>query len=313
MKLKLCNDNYNYWISGDSYFSMINSQQFINYFFPFIETLSINQNTKIKSDLFLYGSQLESNKQLNSNNINILLSVENPYQWKNKWHPYLHYRNYRDFNNSKISIYLYNHFNKVILTKQFIMIPIIYLQITYFNNNYSNIKPSITIPFNQKKFCLIVSPPKDDSTCKLKHFIIKFLKSIGECDEISLYKPILHNKSCYHSQELLNVCNKYKFIFASENSLQNGYITEKIFNVFFSRCIPLYCGPNDTYRYFNSKCFFKMNNLKLLPYYKKQITLLNNNEKLFNLIINQPKINKRFNNENYILKAKQFLQYKFNK
>ena len=41
------------------------------------------------------------------------------------------------------------------------------------------------------------------------------------------------------------------------------------------------------------------------------ITLLNNNEKLFNLIINQPKINKRFNDENYILKAKHFLQYKF--
>ena len=86
------------------------------------------------------------------------------------------------------------------------------------------------------------------------------LKSIGEVDNISKYDDKILNKSCYNSLELLEVFNQYKFVLCVENSYNSGYITEKIFNAFFSKTIPIYSGSDKIDYFFNSKSFVNIEN-----------------------------------------------------
>lgn len=109
----------------------------------------------------------------------------------------------------------------------------------------------------------------------------------------------------------MNLFNEYKFIFCSENSFTDGYITEKIFNSFFSKSIPIYIGPNDTLRYFNKECFININKNEkhtLVDTIEKYIY----NEKLFNEKINVDKISNNYDDENYILLTNEFIMNFFN-
>jgi len=324
--------DYNYWIKSDSYYSMQDTNKFINYFFP--DNLNIqftdsnnnllnNLSTNISNNTVIYGIQLEDNNNLDTSKLNILVCVENcnVHSW------YKHYNKYGNFGNNKIQIYFYNHIDKCVFTDKYIAIPVIYTQINYFAKYYNNIKPLIYTNFNDKKFCLIATNTTGGNN-EIKHKIINKLKEIGNCDTLDMYKDEIFNKSCYHSLELLNVFNKYKFVFVSENSLGSGYITEKIFNCLFARCIPIYYGCNNIESFINKDCFINMyldtqtknynnyndyndndnnnNNYNII-----QINKINNNEIEYNNIINANKISKYYNDENYKDKLKKFIDKYF--
>ena len=270
INLNLVIEDLNYWITSDSYYSMQNINKFIKYFFP--DNLKIefnnnndnntntntNTNTNINNNAnsnntVIYGIQLDDNKKLDNSKLNILLCVENCNYHKH----YNHYNKFGNFGNDKIQIYFYNHIDKCIFTDKYIAIPVIYVQINYFVKYYNIIEPSIYTNFNDKKFCLFAST--NSFNIINKDNIKDKLKKIGECDTIDMYKNEIYNKSCYHSLELLNVFNKYKFVFICENSLGSGYITEKIFNCLFARCIPIYYGCSDIENFIDKDCFINMN------------------------------------------------------
>ena len=278
-----------YWLNDCNIYSMQNENKFINYFFSFI---------KNRETFKVYDIQ-DIDEKMNNSNINIMLCVENC----NFWNHYLHINKYGNFGNTSISIYLYNHFNRFIRTETYIVIPIIYLQIDYFKTFYNSIKPTIFTPFNQKKLCLIVSVVKHNYNNKLTT-ILDAIKQLGECDYIKDI-TVLRDKSCYHDLTLLNVINQYKFIYCFENSINDGYITEKIFNVFFGRSIPIYFGPNDKYRYFNKNSFIDIENMD--DNIINQIKCLNENEQLYDDFLKNEILNREFYNDNYIEQANEFI------
>ena len=67
--------------------------------------------------------------------------------------------------------------------------------------------------------------------------------------------------------------NDYKFVFVFENTEKiNGYITEKIFDVFYGGSIPIYFGAENIEDYIDSKCFIdfrKFQSLGDLYFYLK--------------------------------------------
>lgn len=69
--------------------------------------------------------------------------------------------------------------------------------------------------------------------------------------------------------------NDYKFVFVFENTEKiNGYITEKIFDVFYGGSIPIYFGAENIEDYIDSKCFIdfrKFQSLDDLYVYLKMI------------------------------------------
>lgn len=263
-----------YWFSNNKY-GMNDYKKFLEYFFNFIDDNNITNKIKV------YDIQ-DVDEIYESKYINVLLCVENCNYWKH----YKMINKYGNFGNENFKIYIYNHFNKIVKTDKYIVIPVIFLQVNYFINNYINIKPTKYIPFNDKKFCLQVSFSKNEQTRDIINKTLESLNKIGYVDNISKYKYLIHNKSCYHSNDLLNLFQSYKFILCFENSLSEGYITEKIFNVFFSRTIPIYFGPKDKDNYFNKNCYIDVcdNNIE------KKLINLNNNEEEYNNVINTNKI-----------------------
>ena len=318
MNIKLTHNIENYFIKSNNYFSMQSQDKFINYFFP--NNLIVNINNNINNNevfnTIIYDIQLDNNTFLDETKFNILICVENCSAHSH----YNHYNKYNNFNNHKIKLYFYNHIDKCIITDTYMAIPVIYTQINYFINNYNTIKPSILTHFNDKKFCLFVSNNQHNEINK--NIIKNYLKNIDICENLDIYIKQIANKSCYHSIELLNIFNKYKFIFVAENSINDGYITEKIFNCLFAQCIPIYLGSNKIDYFFNKDCFINgnliinnsnnninnnSNNTINLEIIRKKILDLNKNEDEFNDIITKNKINLTYDDENYKDKLKIFI------
>jgi hypothetical protein len=298
-----------YWLSDNSYYSIKSKDKFTRLFFSFFNnTIHIqspnkdnnnNPNTIVCNIYDIQETSIDTSK----NRFNIMLCVENC----NAYNHFQHYNKYGSYGNENVLIYIYNHIDKFVKTSNYVAIPVMYLQIDYFQKYQECIQPAIITPFKDKKFCLIVSfsrfPNQDNKINKM----VDTIKQMGECHSI---KDFYHMKniSCYHDVQLLNLFNEYKFVLCFENSFNNGYITEKIFNCFFAKTIPLYFGPSDKYRYFNKNALIDLdNNVKLTT---DLIRLLNANENIYGNFVSNAKINKQFDNEDYSKKTKQFIQEK---
>tara|TARA_B110000037_G_C17087280_1_gene492488 strand:- start:1026 stop:1961 length:936 start_codon:yes stop_codon:yes gene_type:complete len=295
MYLYLSEKIKNYYFNNETYYSMIDLNQFISYFLPKKHDYIISNFEN--ADICVWNMELNNNVDLNNNKNNILISIENINYWakykKNlDWPGYIHYSKYYEFDDEKINIYFYNHIHKLIKNEKYLAIPMLYIYIDYFLLNNYKIYPLIEIPFENKNFCLVIN--KSNLNKDIKHITSK-ISFLGDIDNISLYNDILSNKSCYHSQELINVFNKYKFILCIENSYDDNYITEKIFNCFYSKSIPLYKGSNIINTYINQESFINLKDDNFTDTIQK---ILNNKDLYYNYI-NNNKINYNYNNENF--------------
>ena len=289
MEIILTDRNYEYWIKGTKNyerFGVLDEMNFLDMFIP-----NILNNDKY----ILRGIQDVDNKY--NDKVNILLCVEN-LSVKERRH-YSHRNSYGMYGNKCIKIYLYNHISKIVKTDDYIAIPIIYLQISYYLRKYEIIKPVKLYYSDKHSLCLITSKNTDKNVLNS----IRSIQNKGNVSNIMDVNKNIKSKSCYHSQELIDLFSGFKFVYVCENSLENGYITEKIFNVFFSRCIPIYYGPDDTSRYFNDKVYIDARK----PDYMCKINRLLNDEKLYNECIEMNKINDSYNDENYVGQLSEWL------
>jgi hypothetical protein len=239
-----------------------------------------------KSNICIYGIQATSCNIIDTTKKNILLCVENCSIGRRH---YRHYNEFSHFNDNRFNIYIYNDISKIIKNDKYLAIPFIYLYIDQFIRIEKTISYN-TIPFNKKKFCLFTSRNLLNDN---KKNILQLLQTIDNIDHISQYN--ISNVSCYHSKELLEIFNKYKFIICFENSKSNGYITEKIFNVFLSKSIPIYDGAPNINNYINKNSYISYDDTKIID----KIKLLSSNEKLYNTYINSNKISHLYNNESW--------------
>jgi hypothetical protein len=294
--------------TNSNYYDMYSSQQFIEYFFPqtFNYNLLLNESNESNEknkvlDIKIWNIQETNENIMNLNELNMLICVENCDRWT--W--YKHYNTYKNYGNKKMNIYLYNHISSIEKTDNYIAIPLIHFRINYYLLNKDIVKPTETTNFNDKKFCLMVNRSGLNNEINI---ITNIMGTMGQVDNISLHTDALISKSCYNSVELLNVFNKYKFVICFENSYADGYITEKIFNCFFAKTIPIYKGSPIVEKYFNISTFIDVRNLN-----KNNIDLikeLNSNETLYNQYISTEKISTIYDNENYQKEFTEFIEKK---
>jgi hypothetical protein len=329
-----------------------------------------NANKKIHITLYSYddakNNVIKNNSLNNSLNnsstnktnnvikkINLYINIENLYRGKLSYQTKVNNRNLKNSNNIKnlnnankendiekffekdnIDIYLYNHLDKIIINEKYFHTPIIHSEINYFLKNKDNISPSIETPWEEKKFCLFASV--NSINAEKKQVLFKALREIDECNRIKEFYDEIGNETCYNSQKMLNIFNRYKFVFVCENSLADGYITEKIFNVFFAKTIPIYWGSEKIYNYINKDSFICLNDLPIKHKYKinsyainrkranlnyeaaidyinnlkTKINNLKDNKDLYYKMLNQQKINSDYNNENYNIELENYIYNK---
>lgn len=281
--------------SQQMYYNMQNIQQYFNYFFTnnyYYKIIPSNYNNT--SHITIWDEFFINQNLMKSNEINMLLSVENVSKWKY----YPHYKKFNNYGNTMMNIYLYNHISKIEYTKKYLAIPLIHYRINYFQSYKYKIIPSTITPFENKKFCLMINRSNLNSNI---NYFYNLLNTIDTVDNISLYNNDISQKSCYNSIELLNVFNKYKFILCFENSYQNGYVTEKIFNCFFAGTIPIYMGAPNILDYFSESCFINVNNINTNNEndFLDKIRYISTNKTEYNKFITTDIISPNYNDENY--------------
>ena len=80
----------------------------------------------------------------------------------------------------------------------------------------------------------------------------------------------------------------YKFGFAMENQYEDGYITEKIMNVYIGGAIPIYWGTNKVKTIFNLDSFVYVNDYPSFEDCAKDIIAISNDKERYNNMRNAP-------------------------
>lgn len=130
---------------------------------------------------------------------------------------------------------------------------------------------------------------------------INFFKELSKYRQVDSGGRLLNNVGSPVKSKL-DFQKKYKFSLAFENSVSNGYTTEKIIDAFAAGGIPIYWGDPTIEKTFNKKSFINANNFTsdkdLIDYIKK----VDNNDNLFLSYIKEP-----------ILNSKNYLQEEYKK
>jgi hypothetical protein len=279
-KIRLLECEKNHIVDKITAYHQIPKQTFLEMYFPKIHTYEF-VDEKESADICIIGIQHINNSLLRDNEKNILFCVENLHA--NRKH-YKHYNKFKDFNNNKIDIFIYNHFTKPTETTTYKMYPQINFRMEYFDKIKDNYKMP-NIPFQDKKFALFTS---QNLLNENKRKVLIDLMQIGKVDFIANYE-YLKNKTCYHDIELIKLYSQYKFIICFENSKTPGYITEKIFNVFLSKSIPIYDGAPDIGDFINTRSYITYDNNVT-----KKINILNKNLDVYNQVVQNNKISKKY-------------------
>jgi len=209
--------------------------QFLDIFLPFPDMSFIFSDVSSDADICICSHELSDHRLLREDEINIFISIEN----LTKWPWYEHYNRYGEYGNPNIDLYIYNHIDKVYHDPQnnILALPLVHFRIHYFQRIQPLYTDRMVFPFDEKKFMLVTNRSMLNTHVGI---LCKMFSNLGTVDHIGQYDDELNGSSCYNSIELLRVFNRYKFILTIENSYTPGYITEKIFNVFLARSIPVY-------------------------------------------------------------------------
>ncbi len=290
-----------YYIQNYRTFSFQSFDLFKSYF------LDLNYDYKIVNkndyaDIFVIDIYTEIEEDdIKKSKYNILVSVENLKHWKNTGSTYRFFYNdekkitknkfWETFNGNSYVFKIDKYFHNDISIPIENQVPTIYAYIRDYLKTVNNISYKITNFKDKKDFLIINRSGHNKNINKIKEILLNKKYKI---DDLSIYNNLIQNKSCYHSPELLEVFNKYKFILCFENSKGDGYITEKIFNCFLAKTIPLYNGDVSI-----DKFIYKESYIDIDSNYNEKIKSIINNEKEYNKIINTKKIKNIPNLEKY--------------
>ena len=130
-----------------------------------------------------------------------------------------------------------------------------------------------------RKFLTLINSNRS-SLSRYKELFSERVRAIlhfGKTDEIDLYgfgwnkpplfpywfqKGVIQQVYKGSVQDKYDTLSNYTFAFAYENCVLPGYITDKMFDCFFTGTIPIYLGAPDITEYIPEECFIHMRDFK---------------------------------------------------
>ena len=120
-------------------------------------------------------------------------------------------------------------------------------------------------------------------------------------DRLERYKHIDGLGKCKHNvagdeeaaaaggwQTAVQVYSRYKFVLCMENSMQQGYITEKILTVMLARAIPVYIGAPDVALHFDEHSFIHLLSFASVDEAVERIAYLDSNHTAYLEVLSRP-------------------------
>lgn len=150
----------------------------------------------------------------------------------------------------------------------------------YFDNKNKEVSMITQKGLSNKKLCCLINSHDNNNT---RTPIYNYIKTMGgniDCPG-NLYRNMDKSHVGSSNEDKIKFMKNYKFNICAENSVGNGYLTEKLPQAMDSMCIPLYVGCSD----FN-KLSFKIFN-------KERVVFLNTQQdydKLLKLLASEAEI-----------------------
>jgi hypothetical protein len=118
----------------------------------------------------------------------------------------------------------------------------------------------------------------------------------------------------FHNDDLMNRYSQCKFVFAMENCIKKGYITEKIINAYICGAVPIFWGDAQmAKKYFNPNTFICLNDFKSDRECADEIERINNDKEKWKEMTTAPifvnEQAKRFFGIYYDKPAKEHLEF----
>jgi alpha(1,3/1,4) fucosyltransferase len=155
----------------------------------------------------------------------------------------------------------------------------------------------------KSKFCcFLVSNPKS-----IKR--INFFKKLNQYSLVDSGGKVENNLG-YFVSDKLKFMSSYKFMIAYENSSYPGYVTEKIYECFFTNTIPIYWGSPSIVEDFNPNRIINRLDYKSDEELIERVKYLNENKEAYLEFISQPVFNNNVPNS-YL--REENIQFFFNK
>jgi len=135
--------------------------------------------------------------------------------------------------------------------------------------------------------CMVVSNPR-------ARFRLDFFEKLSKVKRVDSGGKVLNNIGGPVKDKLAFI-QKYKFVLAFENELQEGYTTEKILEPAIKDCIPIYWGNKSVHLDFNPKRFINYHDFNSEEELINKIIEIDDNpemavDMLMNPILNQDRI-----------------------
>lgn len=104
-------------------------------------------------------------------------------------------------------------------------------------------------------------------------------------------------------KDKIEVANNYRFILAFENSISQGYVTEKLLEAQLTNAFPLYWGPRQV-DYFNPERYLNFSNFNGLSNFLEEIRRLDRNPEELIHKLSQPVLSEKFDFDSVIHKLR---------
>ncbi len=138
---------------------------------------------------------------------------------------------------------------------------------------------------SRKKFCVAFIG-------KAYPFRMQAIAALSAIGRVDIYGGIARNAGKKAALAKFETAQNYKFVFAFENDLFPGYVTEKAPEAWATGAIPLYWG-SDPAGYLNQDAMINLVNYRNLDDFTKRVGEVADKPQLWNRIANQPILKKR--------------------
>lgn len=110
-------------------------------------------------------------------------------------------------------------------------------------------------------------------------------QSLSNIDRVDGYGMMFNN---YYTGNKMDILRNYKFNICFENTLSDGYVTEKLFEARLSGCIPVYWGDNMSHDDFNPRCFIDFTSMDSYEQLQDRVSKIYSSDQAMVEMISEP-------------------------
>ena len=130
----------------------------------------------------------------------------------------------------------------------------------------------------KKHFCVLVANNPEGLRINLYNTLSQYKQVEGFGNMFN--RPLVQSK--------FEIMPYYKFALCPENSIYEGYVTEKLIDAYAGGCIPLYSGTISVSEEFNSGAFINYRTFNSMAEFIGQVKYVDNNSQVYTNMYGQP-------------------------